>query len=177
MPAAATLLPSGVLQWLRPGDIGKESGLVPGLLAGLLATLPMTAGMLLMHRLLPHRKKDRLPPEEITNRLSEQVEAIPNLEEKPLKAVSLVNHLGYGAACGGMYARLAPYLPGPPAVRGIAWGLMVWSGSYLGLMPALRLYPSAKDEPARMNGLMIAAHIIWGSATGILARRFARRFA
>lgn len=43
---------------------------------------------------------------------------------------------------------------------------MVWSGSYLGLLPALNILPPATEHPPGRNALMIAAHVVWGSVLG-----------
>jgi hypothetical protein len=59
-------------------------------------------------------------------------------------------------------------VPGPRVVSGIGWGLFVWAGSYLGLLPALDLHEPATQHPAERNILMIVAHIIWGATLGAL---------
>ena len=46
------------------------------------------------------------------------------------------------------------------------YGLAVWAGSYLGLLPALGIMSPATDHPLRRTALMIAAHLVWGSALG-----------
>ena len=66
-------------------------------------------------------------------------------------------------------------VPAPPALKGAAFGLGVWSVSYLGLMPALGVLNPATEHPGRRNALMIAAHLVWGSATGILFDRLQKR--
>jgi hypothetical protein len=42
-------------------------------------------------------------------------------------------------------------------------------------MPALGLLSPATEHPGRRNALMIAAHLVWGSATGIIFDRLQRR--
>jgi putative membrane protein len=56
----------------------------------------------------------------------------------------------------------------PKVAEGVLFGLAVWGGSYLGLLPGTGLYRSAKDEAPERNALMIAAHIIWGASLGVL---------
>jgi len=46
----------------------------------------------------------------------------------------------------------------------------VWSTSYLVLLPALRLLRPATKAPPRRNALMIAAHLVWGGALGLVLR-------
>src|SRR5262249_36443677 len=52
-------------------------------------------------------------------------------------------------------------------VKGTAYGLAVWAGSYLGLLPALGILSPATRHPPRRTALMIAAHVVFGSALGV----------
>lgn len=139
-------------------------------LAGCAATLPMSVWMLAaQHWLLPRRERYPLPPEQITEHAAEAAGLDTVAENGPvLKAVTVVNHFAYGTAAGSLYAPLR-MLPGSPVLKGFGLGLLVWSGSYLGLLPALGLLSPATEHPARRSALMIAAHLIWGGVTGVLA--------
>jgi putative membrane protein len=53
-------------------------------------------------------------------------------------------------------------------LKGSLFGLIVWSGSYLGLLPGLEILSPATRHPAGRNALMIIAHIVWGSTLGVL---------
>ena len=57
----------------------------------------------------------------------------------------------------------------------MAYGLAVWTTGYLGLLPALGALRPATEHPPRRTALMIAAHVVWGAALGLLADRNARR--
>ena len=134
-------------------------------LSGLAATLPMTIVMeALFRRLaLPHRYP--LPPRTITMRLADAVGSRNNMDETQRLGVTLLHHFGYGTAAGAVYGLLARrVLPG--ALGGAVYGLGVWAGSYLGLLPAAGLYGPATQEPVQRNALMIAAHLAWGAALG-----------
>ncbi|WP_019586359.1 hypothetical protein [Deinococcus apachensis] len=139
-------------------------------LAGCAATLPMSVWMLAaQHWLLPRRERYPLPPEQITEHAAEAVGLDAVAEKEPvLKVATVINHFAYGAAAGSLYAPLRT-LPGSPVLKGCGLGLLVWTGSYLGLLPALGLLSPATEHPARRNALMIAAHLIWGGVTGVLA--------
>ncbi len=147
-------------------------GLINGAVSGFVATLPMTLAMLVLNRTLPPRESDTLPPVEITDNLIEKA-PVPeaSVSQKQLLGLSLVNHFAYGSTVGALMPAAAKAIPGMPVQKGIVYGLMVWSVSYLGLMPAMKLYPNAKDEPARMNTLMILAHVVWGGVAGSLFGR------
>ena len=140
-----------------------------GALAGMLGTLPMTIVMLILHRLLPNWQKYALPPEEITDDLAKRSDLRRRINKEQLLAATLISHFGYGSAMGILYSLLTRMIPLPPIVKGMLFGLVVWVGSYLGLLPALGISAWAGKEPLRRNLLMILAHLIWGSATGIIA--------
>jgi hypothetical protein len=47
----------------------------------------------------------------------------------------------------------------------------VWAGSYLGWLPAAGILSPATEHPARRNALMIASHVVWGAAAGVIVER------
>ncbi len=153
----------------------KRSDLVRGGVAGFLATLPMTLAMEGMHAMLPWWERYPLPPREITEEVERVADLHGSLDEPQHLALTLVNHFAYGAGAGAVYGAFSRAVPAPPALKGAAFGLGVWSISYLGLMPALGVLRPATEHPARRNALMIAAHLVWGSATGILLDHLQRR--
>lgn len=144
------------------GGITKALRLLLGLLSGVVATGPMTVAMVLWHRRLPARDRYPLPPREITHRAVEQVAEPRDVDPAVESALTWLAHFGYGGATGALYAGAARYLPGGPATRGPLFGLVVWSVSYLGLLPGLRVLTPATVHPWRRNALMIGAHLIWG---------------
>lgn len=154
-----------------------RSQLLNGALAGCIATAPMTAVMEALFRWLPRGNKYPLPPSEITTKVARDTGLHENVDHETHLFVTLVNHFAYGAAAGAIYGPLAPAVPLPAALRGIAWGLIVWLVSYLGLLPALGILRPATEHPPARNLLMIAAHGVWGAVLGVLADRWARRTA
>lgn len=139
-----------------------------GAAVGVAATAPMTLAMELMHRSLPRHERHPLPPREITERVAAWAGVRHRLGESERAGLALAAHFGYGAAAGAAYAPLARGLPLPPAVEGAAYGLAVWAGSYLGLLPTLGIMSPATRHPRRRNALMIAAHLVWGAALGVV---------
>jgi uncharacterized membrane protein YagU involved in acid resistance len=49
------------------------------------------------------------------------------------------------------------------------FGVVVWVASYFGLLPLLGLVESGPKEPPQRNLMMLAAHLVWGSAMGATA--------
>jgi hypothetical protein len=148
--------------------------LAAGAIAGFAATAPMTFVMDRLYRRLRAAGWSALPPRIVTRQAAEAVGAHRELSSRELNGLTLLAHFGYGAACGAAYAALTPRSPVPHPVGAVGWGLAVWAGSYLGWLPAVGLHPSATREPRDRNGLMIAAHIVWGAATGALLEAFER---
>jgi uncharacterized membrane protein YagU involved in acid resistance len=142
--------------------------LIIGALAGLAATAPMTLAMEAMHRYLPTGERYPLPPRLITEKVAEDVGVAGRLNEEEHRRGALIAHFAYGAAVGAIYAPLAKRTGLPPLVGGALYGLAVWAGSYLGLLPAAGILRPATEHPPRRTALMIAAHIVWGATTGAL---------
>lgn len=139
-----------------------------GALAGLGATIPMTAGMEAMFRLLPKRERYPLPPRQIAMALAEEAGVKQQLRAPARTTFTLAAHFGYGAAPGAIYAPVAIENRWPPLVGGVGFGLAVWAASYLGLLPAVRLLSPATEHPLRRNTLMFTAHAVWGVTLGLL---------
>ena len=142
---------------------------VAGAMAGLTATGPMTAVMVAAHDALPPHERHGLPPEHVTANAARAAgahEAAQLRERRVLATIPM--HFGYGAAMGAAYGALAPHVPGPGVAKGVAFGLAVWAGSYLGWLPAMGLHPPATQESAGRNAMMIGAHVVWGVVTGLL---------
>jgi uncharacterized membrane protein YagU involved in acid resistance len=149
-----------------------------GATAGLVATAPMTAAMELMHRMLPAHERYPLPPRQIVDNSVDRMESeggLPRIDEAAEEDLrlggALAAHFGFGAMAGAAYGPIARTRPSPPIAVGIGYGLLVWTSQYLGVLPAAGLLSNAVHHPARRNGLMIAAHIVWGAALGALAHR------
>lgn len=70
--------------------------------------------------------------------------------------------------------KTAPKISMPAPLTGAVFGLIVWAGSYLGLLPAMGILAPATRHPVRRTALMIAVHLIWGSVTGWVTDRLLR---
>jgi uncharacterized membrane protein YagU involved in acid resistance len=146
--------------------------MLAGSLAGFAATAPMTAVMEALYRVLPpHEKRGPLPPREITQKAADAADVADDLSEPQKKGLTGLVHFGFGTGAGAAYGAVAPHLPLGPAANGVAYGLAVWAGSYLGWLPAAGVLPPATEEPAGKNAVMILAHVVWGAALGVLTDR------
>ncbi len=150
-----------------------------GVLAGFIATLPMTVFMMVLYRRLPRKEQYPLPPRQITMELAEKAGVKQTLAETERTGLTLLAHFAYGTVMGAFYSLFAGKVPGPSVLKGVVFGLLVWAGSYLVLLPFLGILRSATHHPLRRNALMISAHIIWGAVLGwivdVLARPIAQQ--
>lgn len=141
-----------------------------GARAGLLATLPMTGFMRSVFRLLPASAQHPLPPEQITAKAARKVGVETQPHAPGWEWKTYIGHFLFGAAAGALYSLIAkrPAASREAAVaRGCAYGLAVWTISYLGWLPALGILPSAARQQKSRNVLMIAVHLVWGSSLAL----------
>ncbi len=135
----------------------------------------MTIAMKLIQRRLPLYQQYPLPPRLITMSLARKVGQLHELNEPRRTIAANLAHYGYGASVGSIFGLFAPRNLAASALAGAGYGLLVWAISYLGLLPALELYPSATIAPRRRNMLMVVAHLIWGATLGAICALFQRR--
>ncbi|MGQ9368380.1 hypothetical protein [Azospirillum sp. ST 5-10] len=141
---------------------------VAGAIAGTTATVAMTAAMRLLYRRLPDRERYPLPPRLITERVAPAA-LLSATAERERRDLALGAHYAYGAATGALYPTLARRIGGPPLLTGVGYGLGVWAASYLGWIPAAGILTPATRHPRRRTALMLAAHVVWGAVTGLVA--------
>jgi len=140
-----------------------RSRLVIGAVAGIVGTMAMTSAMRRLHGRLPRDERYPLTPREI-------VDSVASPPEEAARDLTTAAHFAYGAACGALLAAADPK-PGKRA--GAAAGAAIWLASYMGWIPALNLLEPATEHPARRNALMIAVHLVWGTATAEALRELA----
>jgi uncharacterized membrane protein YagU involved in acid resistance len=137
-----------------------------GIWAGALATGPMTLAMFGLQRYLPTAEKSPLPPATLTSQITQTVGVDQSLAANQRADLTMVSHFGYGIVCGLIYAFGTRRFSSSPVLKGSLFGFGVWAASYLGWIPAVGLRASAFKMPAKRNGLMILAHLVWGASLG-----------
>lgn len=142
--------------------------LVKSAIAGFIATVPMTIFMTYVFKKLPHDEKYPLPPRKITLNVAEKAGIEPKLDESQKMALTMFGHFSFGAAAGSLFFPLVKFFSIPKYLGGIGYGLLVWSTSYLGWLPLVKLHQSATKMPMGRNALMIGAHIVWGGVLSFL---------
>ncbi|MHB1006445.1 MAG: DUF6789 family protein [Chloroflexota bacterium] len=142
--------------------------LLRGALSGLGATLPMTL-VLGLGRLVGAMVV--LPPAQVTANVAERAGVHNAGSSQGFTLSWLAAHFGLGAVLGVLYSLARPSMPRPPALAGLAFGAAVYLVSYVGVMPALDLYPSPRqDRPGRVVTMPLA-HVVFGVTLGLLERQ------
>jgi hypothetical protein len=112
------------------------------------------------------------PPKHITKRAEQKVGMSPRHQDKEtFNATWLAAHVAYGMGSGVVYGLVRGALPGPPWSSGLIYGGALWAISYLGVMPALGLYPFPSDDSRSRVAVMIAAHGVYGEALATVSDR------
>jgi uncharacterized membrane protein YagU involved in acid resistance len=107
-----------------------------------------------------------MPPEKITAKMLDRAGIGHSGAQQDALATLL--HFGFGATAGAMFGVVAPR---PLLVRvpaGLTYGAAIWGVSYMGWVPALGIMPPAERDRRDRQAVMLAAHLIYGSALAIL---------
>lgn len=149
--------------------------LLRGAATGIIATIPMSACMLLLHRVLPRERDMEIAPVEVTEGVAETIGIREHIPPELLSPTVLAAHFGYGAAGGVLYQLFVSSNAAARIVLGMAFGLAVWAGSYLGYLPALGIRRSATEDPPERTTTMVSAHLVWGFFLALAAIAAGRR--
>ena len=139
-----------------------------GAAAGVAATVPMTMVMETLHERLNGEVPRPLPPREIAEGLAVKFGVRRDLSERDMQNLTLALHVGYAAMTGAILSTMAPRRVGAGAAVGALFGLGVWATSYLGWLPVSGVRQPVTYDPVARTGLMIAAHVAWGGAAGVI---------
>jgi uncharacterized membrane protein YagU involved in acid resistance len=128
----------------------------------------MTIVMHLLRTRLPKEQHRPLPPREVIENTVEKTGAGDQLTERARTNLTGLAHFGFGAAAGALYSALMGSRKST-AWTGIGYGLGVWAGAYGIGLPSVGLHPAAWTDTRDRNEVLIAGHLVWGLALGLLA--------
>jgi len=146
-----------------------------GAAAGVAATVPMTMVMETLHERLQGEVQRPLPPREIAEAVAVKFGVHGDLSERDMQNLTLALHVGYAALTGAVFSTMAPRRPATGAAAGALFGLGVWATSYIGWLPIAGVRQPITYDPVARTGLMIAAHLAWGAAAGLILAATATR--
>ena len=147
------------------------NNMLAGAAAGAAATVPMTVFWESLHARLPGEPPRPLPPREVAEAVAVKAGISRELTETQVEALAMALHVGYGSATGALFGLVAPRRPLPAVAAGALFGFGVWAASYLGWMPAAGVRHSPRWDPPTRTRLILASHLVWGAATGLLLSR------
>ena len=138
---------------------------VAGGLAGTAATMAMSAWQAAGQLSGPYGEQ---PPKRLVRVVAHKLGRPARRHGPVIWPVTAAVHLGFGAACGAMYAMV---LRRSTVVRGTSFGLLVWAASYAGWIPAMGVLPPPHRDNPRRVWTMLIGHVIYGSVLGALVAR------
>jgi hypothetical protein len=137
-----------------------------GGLAGTVATIAMSAWQAAGQLTGPYGEQ---PPKRLVRATGRRL-GLPARRHGPVTwPATAAAHLGFGAACGALYAMV---LPRSTAARGSAFGLIVWVMSYAGWIPAAGVLPPPHRDNPRRVWTMLSGHVVYGAVLGALVARW-----
>lgn len=144
----------------------KRSFVLTGAIAGAMATVPMTVALFGTAPWLPDVKA--FPPKLAVKLVTGKAGLWQQLSARQRNRLSWVSHFGYGALMGSVYAAMAKR---HGTRSGIAFGVGVWAGSYLVMLPALGIRRPVQKSFRDDHVQLVVAHLVWGAALGWLSKK------
>lgn len=156
-------------------------GLGRGFAGGIVATAAMSAFMLGAQKV---GLLGQMPPQKISDRFLGALGLRATTPEPARRALAVANHFVFGGVCGALFGLVHEVRRmrvgrtsgvtshRAPLLAGIAFGTAIWTVSYMGWVPALRIMPAPEsDRPGRPTS-MVLAHWVFGA---VLAKVLAPR--
>ena len=146
-----------------------------GIVAGLLAGVIGAGAMSLAHKAFPAAEQEQ--GDDATVKVASGITRLllrrPLPEAKKPLAGNIV-HYAFGAGVGGLYGGLATVMPRLTLAFGLPFGVAVWLGAHVIMVPALGLAAPPTRQPLLKEALEFGLHLVYGAVTE-LARRLIRR--
>lgn len=145
----------------------STSSLIHGALAGALGA----AGMTLL-RMAAHRAGliDAMVPQAVEVWAKDRAGLTRPRASATHHVADQMLHLGYGAACGALYALTVRPHANPARALGLGGGL--WAFSSIVLFPALKIARPLWRAAPREEAVNFSAHALYGAATVYLLEEF-----
>ena len=147
---------------------------VRGAVSGFAATVPMTVVMESVWEDLPPQEQQPVYPSIITERVLGAGGIERHMTVEQHRVAALLSHFGYGAAMGAGYGFLRTICPCQPSCAG---SCMVWQCMPLVTTGTCQRCGSSRpiaEHPRGRRAMLLAAHVVWGLATVLLAEGMER---
>ena len=157
-------------------------GVIAGLLGGVIASGAMSAAHNVIVAINAGARQPKPPPDrhqeedatvKIADGIARRLLHRPLPEDKKPLAGNLV-HYAFGAGVGAIYGAVATGAPRVTAALGLPFGVAVWLGAHVIMVPALGLAaPPTRQTPVK-EALEFVLHLVYGAVTEVV-RRLLRR--
>jgi uncharacterized membrane protein YagU involved in acid resistance len=163
-------------------DLGIWRGVIAGFIGGVVAAGAMSIAHKGLVALSSTTRQPTVPTEQeqgedatvtVANGIARWLLGRPlPADTKPL-AGSVV-HYAFGASVGGLYGGLATVAPRATLALGLPFGIAVWLGAHVIMVPALGLAAPPTRQPPLKEAFELVLHLVYGAVTEV-ARRFIRQ--
>ena len=148
-----------------------------GILAGLVGGVIAAGAMSLVHKGVGAQRAEQQQTEDATVKVASGVSRWlvnrPVPEDKKPFAGNIV-HYAFGAGVGALYGGVADVAPRVSVALGLPFGLSVWLGAHVIMVPALGLAAPPTRQPPSKEALEFVLHLVYGAVTEVV-RRLVRR--
>ncbi len=167
---------------LRAGARRDADGqLIQGALAGLIGGLLAAGAMSVAHRLVGDMIPK--PPASVLQQQEDSTVKVASLalrlvgrtlaeHEKPLAGT--IVHYAFGAVVGAVYGVVAKVVPLVTAAFGLPFGIAVWLGAHVIMVPALGLAEPPTRQPLGKEAHEFGLHLVYGVVTELVRRLLSR---
>ncbi len=93
-----------------------------------------------------------------------------SLSEREKPTAGSAVHYGFGAAMGVTYGIVAAATRVATVGWGMGFGMAVWLGAHVIMVPALGLAPSPLRQPLPREGLELGMHLLYGVTVHLVRR-------
>lgn len=169
-PAASTALTDPARRRLGPA-------LVAALLAGLLSGIVKLGWEVPFPPRSPERNATN-PPQALLELLGmspESTHATYTVLGNHMPVVSFLVHFSFSIACAILYCAVAEYWPKIKLWQGAAFGILVWFGFHVLLMPVLGVVPAPWHQPMAEHLSEFFGHIVWMWSIEVVRRDLRNR--
>ena len=154
----------------------SRSGVARGAIAGLVGGLLAAGAMSVAHRILSDLdRKAEAPspkPEDPTVTVARAATGLAGytLAEHQKPRVGAAVHYAFGAVVGAVYGAVAEIAPIVTTAFGVPFGIGVWFGAHVVVVPAMGLSDPPTRQPVGKEAEEFGLHVVYGAVTEIVRR-------
>lgn len=143
-----------------------------GLVGGLLAAGLMSVGHRIVEDLSPEPQGAASQAEDPTIKVASGAARVTGyrLRRSQKARAGTAVHYAFGATIGALYGGVAEVVPGITSAFGWAFGVAVWLGAHVVMVPALGLADPPTRQPLGKEAEELGLHLVYGSTTELVRR-------